>query len=156
MSHAHAGAAIQPLRVRSRFADAEVSPADVMTFPDGLPGYEGRRQFVLLDVAEMAPLRVLHAVNADEPCFLVVDPRSVLASYRNQLGAADRLRLGISDEASLLWLVIVCVRDDGEVTVNLRAPIVVDPARMIGRQVMPNDCVYPLHYVIGSGEPRIP
>jgi flagellar assembly factor FliW len=150
MSHAHAGAGVQPLRVRSRFADAEVNPADVMTFPDGLPGFEGRRQFVLLDVPDMAPLRVLHAVNADEPCFLVVDPRRVLASYRNQLGAADRLRLGSTDDASLLWLAIVSVQDGGEVAVNLRAPIVIEPARMIGRQVMPNDCVYPLHYVVGS------
>jgi flagellar assembly factor FliW len=154
MSHAQADAGVRSLRVSSRFADAEVNPADVMTFPDGLPGYEGWRQFVLIDLPEMAPLRVLHSVNASEPCFLVVDPRTVLASYRSHLGAADRLRLGAKDDSSLLWLAIVSVRDDGEVAVNLRAPIVIDASRMVGRQVMPNDCVYPLHYVIGSGEPQ--
>lgn len=152
MSHAHAEAVAPRLHVRSRFADAEVDPADVMTFPDGLPGYEGWRQFVLVDVPDIAPLRVLHSVNGEEPCFLVVDPRTVLPTYRHSLGAADRLRLGTKDEQSLVWLTIVSVQESGAVAVNLRAPIVIDPVRMVGRQVMPNDCLYPLQYVVGSDE----
>ena len=43
---------------------------------------------------------------------------------------------------------VVIVQAGGEVTVNLRAPIVINPERMLGRQVMPNACVYPLHYVV--------
>jgi flagellar assembly factor FliW len=137
--------------VKSRFADASVDARDVITFPDGLPGYEGLRQFVLLDVDETAPLRVLHAVNAPEPCFLVVDPKTVLPGYRCEIAAADRLRLGAADDGVLLWLAIVMVREGGDVTVNLRAPVVINPARMVGRQVMPNACVYPLHHAIESG-----
>ena len=152
MSHAHADATVERLQVHSRFADRDVEPQHVMTFPDGLPGYEGSRQFVLLDVEDTAPLRVLHAVNAAEPCFLVVDPKNVLPNYRCEIGAADRLRLGATDESALVWLAIVSVHDGEEVTVNLRAPIVINPERMVGRQVMPNACVYPLHYVVGSSE----
>jgi flagellar assembly factor FliW len=136
------------LQVRSRFADVEVAAEDVLTFPDGLPGYEGRRQFVLLDHPDASPLKVLHAVHGEDPCFLVVDPKSVLAGYRCELSASDRLRLGASDEETLLWLAIVMVREAGDVTVNLRAPIVINPATMTGRQVMPNGCVYPLHHVL--------
>lgn len=151
MSQAHAEAAPR-LHVHSRFADADVDPADVMTFPDGIPGYEGWKQFVLVDVPDFAPLRVLHSVNSSEPCFLVVDPRTVLPSYRYSLGPADRLRLGARDEHALVWLAIVSVLEGGEIAVNLRAPIVIDPVRMVGRQVMPNDCVYPLQYLVASGE----
>jgi flagellar assembly factor FliW len=148
MSALHAEAAPR-LRVRSRFTEAEVDPADVVTFPDGIPGYEGWRQFVLVDVADIAPLRILHAVNSDEPCFLVVDPRTVLPSYRYSFGAADRLRLGTKDEQSLVWLAIVNVQEGGDIAVNLRAPVVIDPVRMVGRQVMPNDSLYPLQYLVG-------
>jgi flagellar assembly factor FliW len=138
------------LSVRSRFANAEVNPHDVLLFPDGMPGYETVREFVLLDIPEQAPLKVLHAVNGTEPCFLVVDPKAVLPSYRCELGASDRSRLGVSDDGALVWLAIVIVGAGGELSVNLRAPIVLNPARMIGRQVMPNACVYPLQYAIGE------
>ncbi len=152
MNHACTNPAVERLHVRSRFADVDVDPMDVMTFPDGLPGYEGHRQFVLVDVEATAPLKVLHAVNASEPCFLVVEPKSVLPTYRCEIGSADRLRLEAADDSALLWLAVVVVGADGEVAVNLRAPIVINPARMIGRQVMPNACVYPLHYVIARSE----
>ena len=152
MSHARANADVERLLVRSRFADVEVDPRDVVTFPDGLPGYEGRRQFVLLDVADTAPLKVLHAVNGSDPCFLVIDPTSVLPTYRCTIAAADRLRLEAANDAALLWLAVVIVQAGGEVAVNLRAPIVINPERMIGRQMMPDGCVYPLHYVVEHGE----
>ena len=150
MTIAQADTTDQRFEVRSRFADADVNPGDVLVFADGLPGYETARQFALLDVPEQAPLKVLHAVNAVEPCFLVVDPRSVLPSYRYELSDADRLRLGARDDSALLWLAVVIVDDAGTVAVNLRAPIVINPERMTGRQVMPNACVYPLRYVIGQ------
>jgi flagellar assembly factor FliW len=136
------------LQIRSRFASVDVDPKDVVTFPDGLPGYEGARQFVLLDVADLAPLKVLHAVGGSEPCFLVVDPKIVLPAYRSEISGADRTRLGAADDRGLVWLAIVAVQPGGEVTVNLRAPVVINPERMVGRQVMPNACVYPLQHVI--------
>lgn len=152
MSHAQMDASLERLQVRSRFADVEVDPRDVVAFPDGLPGYEGCRQFVLLDVPDTAPLKVLHAVGEAEPCFLVIDPTSVLPTYRCEIGAADRLRLGATDQTTLVWLAIVIVQAGGQVSVNLRAPIVINPGRMIGRQVMPHACVYPLHYVLERPE----
>lgn len=141
------------LQLRSRFANVEVDARDVITFPDGLPGYESSRRFVLLELEDVAPLKVLHAVGAPDPCFLVVDPKGVLPNYRCDLSDADRVRLGAADDSTLLWLAIVIVNDDGEVAVNLRAPVVIAPARMTGRQVMPNACVYPLRYVMTDALP---
>jgi flagellar assembly factor FliW len=148
MTHALVDAPARRIHLRSRFADVEVDPRDIITFPDGIPGYEGQREFVLLNSTDFAPLTVLHAVDAAEPCFLAVDPKSVLDSYRCDLGATDRLRLGAAEDTALLWLAIVSVNENGEVAANLRAPIVVNPQRMVGRQVMPNNCVYPLHHVL--------
>ena len=150
MTMAQANVPVDRFQVHSRFADADVDPGDVLMFAEGLPGYESARQFVLLDVPDQAPLKVLHAVNASEPCFLVVDPKRVLPTYRYELTDSDRQRLGASDDSTLLWLAMVIVDDAGTVAVNLRAPIVINPERMTGRQVMPNACVYPLRYVLGQ------
>jgi flagellar assembly factor FliW len=42
-----------------------------------------------------------------------------------------------------VWLAIVTVNDDG-LYANLRAPVVINPARMLGFQLVPSDSVYPL------------
>ena len=149
MTHAPAAVPDDRVQIRSRFAEAEVSTDAVLTFPEGLPGYETSRAFVLMDMPDQAPLKVLHAVHGAEPCFVVVDPKSVLPSYRCELGATDRLRLEASDDAALVWLAVVMVDPSGEVAVNLRAPIVINADRMIGRQVLPNNGLYPLRHVIG-------
>jgi flagellar assembly factor FliW len=113
-----------------------------------LPGFEAHRRFVLLELDDLAPLKVLHAVNGAEPCFLVVDPTHVLPNYRCQINGSDRRRLAASDDRPLVWLAMVMAHDEGQLAVNLRAPIVINPSSMLGRQVMPNACVYPLKYVI--------
>ena len=100
---------------------------------------------MLLDVADTAPLKVLHAVNGLER--LVIDPRTVLPAIA--VRSQRPIAVGCAgDDDTLLWLAVVIVQAGGEVTVNLRAPIVINPERMLGRQVMPNACVYPLHYVV--------
>ena len=50
----------------------------------------------------------------------------------------------------LVWLAVVLLKEDGEAFANLRAPVVINPARMIGYQVMPHDSLYPTRYPMVS------
>ena len=52
----------------------------------------------------------------------------------------------------LLWLSLVSVEPNGAVSVNLRAPIVINPKTMMEQQVLPHDCLYPLRHVIVDAE----
>ena len=61
-------------------------------------------------------------------------------------------RLGAGDTDPLLWLAIVMVETTGALTVNLRAPIVVNPKTMTGQQVLPHNCLYPLRHVLVDAE----
>jgi flagellar assembly factor FliW len=49
-----------------------------------------------------------------------------------------------------LWLAIVTLDQDERAFVNLRAPIVVNPERMLGYQVMPHNSLYPLRHPLAS------
>jgi flagellar assembly factor FliW len=124
---------------------------DAVRFPVGLPGFEACRSFVLMHNDVLGPLQLLKATEGPAASFLVIDPRRVLAEYRCELSQADRLRLGVTDTGALLWLVLVTIELDGTITANLRAPVVINPERMIGQQVVPHDCVYPLRHVIAEG-----
>ena len=47
-----------------------------------------------------------------------------------------------------MWLAIVTIGADQAAMVNLRAPIVINPRLMIGFQVMPYECLYPLRHPV--------
>ena len=68
-----------------------VDRKDVIMFPEGLPGFEACRGFVLLSSPEMEPLQQLQAVVGPEASFIGVDPRRVLEGYRVELSEADRM-----------------------------------------------------------------
>jgi flagellar assembly factor FliW len=127
-----------------------VQPQNIVSFPDGLPGFEACRQFAVFSSDESAPLQCLHALDGPKASFIVMDPSDALPNYRCELSAADRSRLGVEQDNELIWLAIVTVSADGSITANLRAPVVINPVRMIGFQVMPYQCVYPLRHVIAG------
>ena len=98
---------------------------------------------------DLEPLRCLHATES-AVSFLVIDPRLVLPGYRCQLSQTDLVRLGADEHTALLWLAVVTVDEAGLAFANLRAPIVVNPERMLGYQVMPHNSLYPLRHPLAS------
>ena len=123
---------------------------NAISFPDGIPGFEACRRFVLLAADSIAPLQRLEAIEGPEAAFLGIDPRLVLASYRGRLTEADLRALDADSETTLLWFAIISAEPDGTLVANLRAPIVINPQRMIGRQVLPDDGLYPIRHVLGG------
>lgn len=141
-----------PMRVQTEFGEFDVAPSDIVAFPNGLPGFERSRRFVLLSPAEdLAPFRCLQAVDGPSASFVVIDPRLVLANYRTRLSVADLARLTATEDTPLLWLAIVTLGSaDVAPHVNLRAPIVINPATMVGYQLMPSNSLYPLRHPLGG------
>lgn len=137
-------------RLQTPFGMFEISGDQVVTFPSGLPGFEECRRFVVVSAPEIAPMQCLHAVEGPSTSFLVVDPRQVLSHYRAVLTQTDLMRLGVVDQAALLWLAIVSIDAEGAAFVNLRAPIVINPERMLGYQVMPHNSLYPLRHPLAT------
>jgi flagellar assembly factor FliW len=129
-----------------------VTSPETIRFPHGLPGFESCRGFVLMTSESFGPLQCLQAVEGPTASFLVIDPRRVLADFRCELSVADQARIGLHDRDTLLWLSLVTIELDGTITVNLRAPIVINPATMTGHQVVPHHCIYPIRYVVAEGD----
>jgi flagellar assembly factor FliW len=138
------------VRLVTPFGTFTVSDDEIVTFPSGLPGFERCRRFVVLSSPELAPMRCLQTVDDQAASFLVIDPRAALPDYRCILGATDLMRLGATAETPLVWLAIVSFDADGAAFVNLRAPVVINPERMLGFQVMPHNSLYPLRHPLAS------
>lgn len=120
---------------------------NAVSFPDGIPGFEACRHFVLLSADSLAPLQRLESIEGPPAAFLGIDPRLVMDSYRCRLSDTDMRALGATVDTTLLWFVIIS-ETDGVLYANLRAPIVINPQRMIGRQVLPDDGLYPIRHAL--------
>lgn len=118
---------------------------NVVTLKDGLPGFEQCRRFVVIAAPDLEPLVQLQGLDDTRPSFLAIDPRLARPDYQAALSEADRERLGADEAEVLLWLALV--RLDGErLLVNLRAPLVINPRRMLGLQQIEVDSPYDTHH----------
>jgi len=141
---------IQPqvIRLHTPFGNFEAAGDSIVAFPDGLPGFEQCRRFVVLRQAGATPFVCLHAIDGPGAAFLAIDPRRVVPQYRCTLADADRLRLGAGPATTLLWLSIITIAREDELFVNLRAPLVINPERLVGLQAVPQQTLYPLRHRI--------
>jgi flagellar assembly factor FliW len=119
-----------------------------IAFPDGIPGFESCRRFVLLASETLAPLQRIDSIDGPPASFLCIDPSCVEPGYLCQPTPTDLQRLEAGPDTRLLWLALVTVEPDGTVSANLRAPIAINPERMTGRQVLPNDVTYPIRHIL--------
>jgi flagellar assembly factor FliW len=133
------------VQIDTRFGPCAGAAADVVTLTDGMPGFEKCRRFVLAALPEIAPFTCVQGLDEPRPSFLAIDPRFVLHGYAQRLTDADRQRLDAVPGDSLLWLSLVHT-DGDRATVNLRAPLVINPRRMLGVQLLPADSRYALDH----------
>jgi flagellar assembly factor FliW len=122
----------------------------VVEFPSGIPGFESHRRFVLIASAELSPLGCLKAVDASAVSFLVLDPTLLFFNYDLTLSEFERARIGADADEPLLWLAIVTITEK-EATANLRAPVVINPSKMLGCQLIRDNDQYPVRFVINLG-----
>ena len=123
------------------------TPDAVVNFREGLPGFETCRRFVLIRSSASDPFTILQGIDGPTPpAFVAIDPQLVQQGYAKALEPLDLSRVEAQDGDALLWLSLVSAPADGQVTVNLRAPIVINPRSMRGIQLVSSDAAYALDH----------
>jgi flagellar assembly factor FliW len=93
----------------------------------------------------------LQMVGEAKHAFLVVPPHFVLADYRPDLSDLDVAFLDLNDPSEAFVLNIVTLLGQGQATVNLKGPIVINRRTLIGKQVIPvNAADYAIRHPLPS------
>ena len=126
----------------------ELPENSVITFPEGLPGFEDSREFVLTQPEGMAPLFLFQSVTEEHVSVPVVPVQMMVKDYRLHVGSEDRETLGLTEEPRVgknvfCLVVIILSREKQPPTYNLFAPIVINAATRRGKQIMQIDSDYP-------------
>ncbi|WP_442482090.1 flagellar assembly protein FliW [Aeoliella sp. SH292] len=135
----------------TRFGNVPIEPTDVLRFDQGLIGMEMCREWVLLADNTNGALAWLQSLDRAEVALAVVSPRRFVKDYQVRISTRDVAPLGVSTTRDLQVLAILNRHED-TLTLNLKAPIVINLATSRGRQVVAkND--HEVQYVLGATIP---
>ncbi len=122
----------------TRFGPVEIKFDDVINFPAGIIGFEDQRHWVILADEDNDCVAWLQSVSRPEIALPVVSPRRFLQGYEVHVAQAQlkSLNLGAIDHA---YVLCVLGQEGDLLTLNLRAPLIINLDRRIGRQVITTD-----------------
>jgi flagellar assembly factor FliW len=137
----------------TRFGPLEVQPEDIIRFPEGLPGLEQRRDWVLVSEAQNDAACWLQSVDRADVALAVVSPRRFLPDFQLRVARRELEPLELDDVRAAQVLLVVG-HSDGSLTLNLKAPIVINLRRRLARQVIANGNL-PVRHHLGAAPPEV-
>jgi flagellar assembly factor FliW len=136
--------------VTTRFGLIQVTESELIRIPEGLLGFRNFSQFIQIPDPEVVGLSWLQSVAAPELAFALIAPPLAVSDYRIELRPADRAALELDDDRSALIYVILNRGDEGGLTANLQGPLVFNPVRRIGRQMVLTSSRYPVRFPLDT------
>jgi flagellar assembly factor FliW len=130
----------------SRFGTVQIEVDDILLFPNGVFAFSHLRHWVLLADAENEAVGWLHSVSDPQVAMAVVSPRRFVPLYQVRVSRGQLSSLEISPTSPAYILTMVS-KDADKLTVNLKAPLIVNLERRLGKQVVTTDD-QPLQHVI--------
>lgn len=130
------------------FGVVEVDEDAVYEFDDGLYGFEDTKRFAIFkrDFEDISFLN-LQAVDSIVPCFLVFEPWDLHPDYRPVLSKEDLELCQAGNIEDLVFLVIATVPASiGDLSINLKSPVVLNPKIRKARQVILQNPDYAVKY----------
>lgn len=120
------------------FGEQEVDESRIITFPEGIIGFEDKKKYALLSPLgdEVFPMW-LQSVDDKEPCFVVYDPMEIYGDYKFGISDEEQELLRIDENSPYRCLAVAIVPEDyRKTTINLRCPIVVNTRDRIAAQII--------------------
>jgi flagellar assembly factor FliW len=121
----------------TRFGQVEVQTEDVLHFPGGLPGLEQCCQWVLVAEAENDQAAWLQSIDRADVALAVVSPRRFVPDFQLRVARREIEPLKL-DEIRAARVLVIVGRTERSLTLNLKAPIVINLRLRLARQVIAN------------------
>lgn len=144
------------MNIQTKFlGEVDIQEQSIITFPEGIPGFQEENQFVLIPLNETSPFLVLQSIHTQKVGFMVATPYAFKKEYAFDLQQSDVEKLEIERAEDVLVYGILTLKDTLlQSTINLLAPIVINEKKQLAKQiVLPSEedlLHFPLKSVEGS------
>jgi flagellar assembly factor FliW len=121
----------------------EYKEEDILVFKKGLPGFEELKKFILFPVEDGEVFNILHSIEDEGIGLVVISPYNIDRNYEIKLSEGLIEELEIEKEADVLLLNTVTLNSAMEnITVNMKAPIIINIFKGLGEQIILEDDKY--------------
>ncbi|WHY19089.1 flagellar assembly protein FliW [Paenibacillus sp. G2S3] len=131
----------------------ELDEEQLYHFPKGLPGFDEETDFALITMDE-TPFWYLQSIKSKGLSFLLGDPFVFYPSYEFELPDDEAEELGIDNEV-IVRCVITLKEQTEQSTINLLAPIVLNPVGHTGKQIVLHKTPYHTKHSLLQEQPVI-
>lgn len=135
----------------TRFGTLSVEPQDELVFDAGLIGLEHCRRWIVLTDTSNGALGWLQSIDEGHIALGVVSPRRFVPDYQLRVdrGDLEGLKLATARDAEVVVIASRPANGDhaGGLTLNLRAPLVINVEQRRGCQVISKDDL-PVQYAL--------
>lgn len=128
----------------TRFGLLSVQSHDEITFEHGLIGLEDCKRWVVLTDSANPALGWLQNLEQGHIAVGVVSPRRFVPEYQLRVDRSDLRTLGLATIRDA-EVVVIASRQEIGITLNLRAPLVINVEKRLGCQVIAKD-EHPVQY----------
>ena len=130
------------------FGTIKIDERQRLLFPHGLFGFEGLRDFALLDSAQ-PPFYWLQSLEEPELAFVLIEPGFFRPDYVLEVPRDDLEEIGIQNpHEALVFSVVTIPEDQARMSANLQGPIVINKLGHIGRQTISINPVWRVRHFI--------
>ena len=129
------------------FGEVKYNENEVITFEEGIPGFGDITKFILLADSPNDLFRWLQSTEDTEVAFVLMDVKQIKPDYNPSI--EGELIADLQNGTPLLYYNIAVVPEDlQQMRVNLKAPIIINQAMRLGKQVITSDEEYTVrHYI---------
>jgi len=119
------------------FGEIEVDNKQIIDFPEGILGFDFINKFIILDSDKNSPFKWMQAYSEPDLAFIIIRPADFMTGYELQISQCDLDEIDVNNYDELLIFAIVTIPSNpSEMTANLQGPIIINPKKGIGRQVI--------------------
>ncbi len=133
----------------TRFGDIEVKEEEIIKFPEGLLGFEDKKEFVIFIMEEGSPLMWMQAVKEPALAFILIKPFEFRPDYSVDISDKDVefLKIEKPQDVDLLSIVVV-PNDPSKMTANLQGPIILNTKKNLAKQIISNNPKHKIKHFI--------
>ena len=124
----------------TRFGELQVNNEDIITFSEGLLGFEKLSKFFVVDPGDSTLILWLQSIEDDSIAFPIIEPKIFKPDYVAKLLPADMNSVQIeSVTEAKIYSILTIPSDITTMSANLKAPIVINNEKKVARQIVLQD-----------------
>ncbi len=124
----------------TRFGELSVNKEDILSFTEGILGFESLKRFFIVDPGDSTLILWLQSIDDGSVAFPIIEPKIFKPDYVAKLMPSDLNSIELEDiSSSRIYTVLTIPSDITQMSANLKAPIVINNDKKLARQIVLQD-----------------